>query len=268
MRFMYAVAISIVLSAAASASAQESPLDERARLHFASGASYFDAGNYERALEEFQTAFDLSQRADLLYNIYLSHERLGNLAEAIANLERYLAGVEMDAERRAVLEQRLANLRARAAASETEPPTPQETGADPPTETDTSAADTTETRTSPAPAPAPAPSPADDSGSDLSTAALFAFIAAGTGLVLAGVFGTMALVEYNGLDDDCGPACSDDQVSSLRTFNLIADISLGVAILGTILGTVLQATGGDDDEPIPTAWLAPDGAGLAIGGTL
>lgn len=267
MRFMYAVATSIVLSAAASASAQESPLDERARLHFASGASYFDAGNYERALEEFQTAFDLSQRADLLYNIYLSHERLGNLDEAIANLERYLADVEMDAERRAVLEQRLANLRARAAASETEPPTPQETGTDTPTETDTSAADTTETQTSPA--PAPAPSPADDSGSGLSTAALFAFIAAGTGLVLAGVFGTMALVEYNGLDDDCGPGCSDDQVSSLRTFNLIADISLGVAVVGGILGAVLQATGGgSDDEPAATAWLGPDGAGLAIGGRL
>ena len=266
MRVTYAVAMSIVLSAAASASAQESPLDERARLHFASGASYFDAGNYERALEEFQTAFDLSQRSELLYNIYLSHERLGNLDEAIRNLERYLANVEVEAERRAVLEQRLANLRARAATAGADSGTPAD--ATQATATDTVAADTTATGTTATAAPSPLPPPSDGSISEVSTAALFAFIAAGTGLVLAGVFGTMALVEYNGLDEDCGPACTDDEVSSLRTFNLIADLSLGVAVAGGILGAVLQATSGGDDEPTPTAWLGPDGAGVAIGGAL
>ena len=263
MRFMYAAAISIVLSAGVSASAQESPLDERARLHFASGASYFDAGNYERALEEFQTAYELSQRAELLYNIYLSHERLGNLDEAITNLEQYLANVEMDAERRAVLEQRLGNLRARATAT-----TGTDTTAGPGTSPDIEP----DTDTTPAPdvtPPAPAPPPEEATSSGLSTAALFSFIAAGTGLVLAGVFGTMALVEHNGLEEDCGPTCSDDEVSSLRTFNLIADVSLGVAVLGGILGAVLQATsGGGDDEPTPTAWLGPDGAGLGVRGAL
>lgn len=246
----FSLTVAVVLWAAPTA-AQESPLDERARRHFESGSSYYDSGNYARALEEFETAFELSSRPALLYNLYIAHERLGHLEEAHSHLERYLREEDIPDDRRVILEQRLANLQARMTTSESEPePTPQP-----------------EPEPNPAPAPAaPAAAPAEEeSSTTIGTAPLFAFIAAGAGLVMAGVFGMMALVEDGGLE--CSPACSEDDVSNLRTYNVIADVSLGVGVLGAVLGAVLLATSGDE-EPSPSAWLTPDGAGLLVRGAL
>ena len=261
-RIAWGWAVAAVLAVSGSALAQESPLDERARLHFESGSSYFDAGNYTRALEEFQTAYEMSGRPELLYNIYLAHERLGNLEQASANLERFLAEADIDAERRAVLETRLANIRARM--TEAGATTPETT---PPA--DTTPADTTPADTTPTPAPLPPPRGSDDGG--VSTPALLAFIAAGAGLVMAGVFGTLALTEHSSLegDDGCAPACTDDDVSSLRTYNTIADVSLGVAVIGAVVGSILIATsGGAGGESAAGAWLAPDGGGITLRGAL
>src|SRR5690242_10205557 len=81
--------------------------DERARVHFQAGSSHFDTGNYEAALQEFEAAYALSHRPALLYNIYLSHERLGNLEEAAGALRSYLEGGDVPEARREPLTERL-----------------------------------------------------------------------------------------------------------------------------------------------------------------
>lgn len=86
--------------------------DQRARLHFESGASYYEAGEYEDALREFQHAYELSQRPQLFYNISLCYQNLGDLENAAGFLERYLREVA-EIENRANLEIRLRNLRER-----------------------------------------------------------------------------------------------------------------------------------------------------------
>jgi Tfp pilus assembly protein PilF len=66
-RSLFVLAFAAVLWSAASASAQSSD-DERARGHFLAGSSYFDQGRYDQAAEQFETAYSLSPRSQLLLN--------------------------------------------------------------------------------------------------------------------------------------------------------------------------------------------------------
>lgn len=112
----------VVLSIPGLAGAQDH--DEEARTHFQSGRLHFERGAYEEAQAEFMAAYELSQRPDLLFNLFLCAERLGELDAAIDYLERYLAEASPDAETRTQLEPRLANLRERRDARVTETPPP------------------------------------------------------------------------------------------------------------------------------------------------
>ena len=97
-------------SAAPSAAAAQD--EEQARLHYRTGASYYDSGDYEDALREFKRSHKLNPHPVLFYNISMCHQHLGNDDEAIDYLKRYL---ESDAEisNRRTLERRLENLETR-----------------------------------------------------------------------------------------------------------------------------------------------------------
>lgn len=86
--------------------------DQRARVHFQSGAAYFETGEYENALRDFERAYELSGRATLLYNIGLTHERLGNYGQAARFLRQYVDEVRPTDS--ATLEVRIRNLEQRA----------------------------------------------------------------------------------------------------------------------------------------------------------
>jgi hypothetical protein len=96
-------------------SAQDSEVDAQAQIHFQSGRMHFDRGDYEEALAEFESAYQLSGRPGLLYNIYLSHQNLGQLEEAANALRKYLDEGELSEEERRTLTARLANLDERVA---------------------------------------------------------------------------------------------------------------------------------------------------------
>ncbi|MDQ3031454.1 MAG: tetratricopeptide repeat protein [Myxococcota bacterium] len=84
--------------------------DAEARALFEAGRVAFSDGRFEDALSHFQRSYDLSGRADLLYNIGTSQDRLRHEAEAVAAFERYLELVP-DAENRREVEGRLRVLR-------------------------------------------------------------------------------------------------------------------------------------------------------------
>jgi tetratricopeptide (TPR) repeat protein len=63
---------------------------EAAKAHFAAGSAYYDQANYADAVKEFNEAYRLSKRTDLLYNIAVCYERLGDLDGAINALRKYL----------------------------------------------------------------------------------------------------------------------------------------------------------------------------------
>ncbi len=249
---------SCLVTGAVMAQPSSEPPDERARIHFESGAVYYDSGEYESALREFQSAYELSHRAALYFNIYLCQQAIGDLDEAAASLETYLSEVE-DAPNRASLQQRLENLRERIRrreAGEAEPEEPELSSS-----------------TEPVPVEPPPPPP---SGDALNVPAIVGYSVAGLGLIGAAIFGPLTIAENSSLaSSSCGQAmtCTVDQTSTLTTYALVTDISFGVALVGAIAGTVLffviDTSGGSGQSSLRFSPLAGPGlAGINVGGTL
>ncbi|UJR80837.1 tetratricopeptide repeat protein [Sandaracinus amylolyticus] len=257
---------------AADAEAQD---DQRARLHFESGASYYEAGEYEDALREFQRAYDLSHRPQLFYNLSLCYQNLGDLPQAADYLERYLAEVA-EIENRANLEIRLRNLRERIARGQTgapEPqpePTPETTEPATTTTATTTPAETTATTTAPV-------EPAPQAEAPLNVPAIAGFSVAALGLVTAVIFGPLTIAEDSSLSNGCGAtrSCTDDDLSTMRAFAAVTDVGLGVALAGAAVGVIFLIVGTGESAPsertagaievLPMA--SRDGAGIVIGGS-
>ncbi len=212
--------------------------DERGRLHFQAGASYYEAGDYEDALREFSRAQELSGKPELFYNISLCHQQLGDMEQAIVSLETYLAQVD-EIENRTNLERRLANFRERLAEDGSEEVTP------------------------------PVEDPEPNGGPNVG--AIVGFGVAGAGLVTLVVSGALALSEKSALEDrGCGNTMECD-AGALRTRSLVADIGLGLTVAGATLGMVMWLLGRDDESDDAATvsvspWAGPQGAGASVTG--
>ena len=66
------------------------PMREAAQQHYASGTRFFEEGQWDAALVEFEASWRLSGEADLLHNISWTHEKAGRAREALEYAERYL----------------------------------------------------------------------------------------------------------------------------------------------------------------------------------
>lgn len=82
-------------SVAMAAEPSEASLAEAAR-HFKAGSKAFDIANFSKALSEFQLAAELMPAPQLDYNIGECYEQLGQLPEAIAAYQRFLAAAPDD----------------------------------------------------------------------------------------------------------------------------------------------------------------------------
>jgi tetratricopeptide (TPR) repeat protein len=110
----------VVALASSTAFAQSPPLstdfdeeaggDTQARASFDAGRAALEAGRTEEALADFQEAYRLSGRGELLYNIGMVQERLHHDRPALEAFERYLDAVP-DASNRASVEDRIRTLR-------------------------------------------------------------------------------------------------------------------------------------------------------------
>jgi hypothetical protein len=250
----------------------QSDLDEKARVHFKTASSFYDEGNYEQALSEFQSAYDLSKRPELQYNISLTFEKLGDLSNAIASLQRYLDEGGKEISNRSTLELRLVNLRKRLERQqqgELEPGL--EAGAIPAGGAAVQAPSTHEGKVSETASENAAGATTKASSKyQLSAPVLVSYIAAGAGALTYAVFGTMAVVENGHLKDKCltpDPSCTEDEVSNLRTYSLVADVGLAVALVGGVVGTVLLLASSKDEEKreeksvAVAPWVTPTGFG-------
>lgn len=89
-----------------SATTQEGDMDdERARGAFRLGRQYYEQGQFAQAATEFERAYGLSGRGQLLFNAYLAYRDAGDQANALRTLRGYLAAVP-EAEDREHLEAR------------------------------------------------------------------------------------------------------------------------------------------------------------------
>jgi tetratricopeptide (TPR) repeat protein len=89
-------------------------LDEEARQRFELGRTFYEAGRFKQAAEEFAEAYRLSGRPQLLYNLYVANRDAADWQAAIEALRGYLAMVP-DAPDRINLRARLASMEAQAA---------------------------------------------------------------------------------------------------------------------------------------------------------
>ncbi len=243
---LLALVVSLVASygLAATAAAQEDP-NERARLHFESGRSYFEEGAYERALQEFQRAYELSPLTPMLFNLGTTYERLGRLTEAADAFERFLRESDANLPNRSTLERRVVNLRRRAAqeaaAAEGQPPPEDPDPIDGQGATGQPASSST--------------SGGGDGGDGLILGGVVALSVAGAALISTGIFGGLTLSEQSAITQPgaCGAttSCQESDISDLRTFATVTDVSWIVASVAGAAGLVLLVlgvvSGGDDD---------------------
>ncbi len=96
---------------AASTAPTASPQDQEARTHFDRGLALFQSQDFDGALAEFQAAYDTSHRPTVLYNIGVAHQALHHYPEAARAIEQYLREATLPADRRAQVEQGLAEIR-------------------------------------------------------------------------------------------------------------------------------------------------------------
>ena len=80
-------------AAAPSDETQMRSLDEKARERFELGRTFYEAGRFQQAAEEFGEAYKLSMRPQLLYNVYVANRDAANWDLAIEALRGYLAKV-------------------------------------------------------------------------------------------------------------------------------------------------------------------------------
>jgi tetratricopeptide (TPR) repeat protein len=97
-------------------------LDTEARARFGVGQSLYTSGRFAESAREFEAAYELSHRPELLFNIYVANRDDNDLEKAVPALRAYLAAMPSSLPNRINLEARLqamdATLAERAAQAE------------------------------------------------------------------------------------------------------------------------------------------------------
>ena len=193
-------------------------LDE-ARRHFDVALECYSRGRYRDAIAELEAARHLDPGGkDLVYNLALVHEKLGELPQALAYLRRYLE-METDAEERARTEASILRLEGALREDHVEPLE--------------SAPSAPNAATAPLP---PAPGRLDGWVWGSAGVAIAA-------LVVGAVLGVRALALDPGPDDATGGSRSVDDVRSdahaAHRSAIGADVAFGVAAVSGVAATLL-----------------------------
>ena len=246
-----AAAVLLVGMIARPATAQEDA-NARARVHFDAGTRFYEMGDYERAIAEWQASYELTALPELLYNMYTAYERLGEHREAADHLERFIESGHPEAQSPELR----ARLRAARARAEREADA-EAADADEATDADEASEATGEPDALP-----PATRPPERGPGPMTIAGWTTVGFAGAAAVTFAIFAGLASSEYGSIESGCGAdaSCTGAQVSDLRAFNTVADVSLALSLVAGAAGVVLLLVG-DPDEPAEVA-LVPGGVRL------
>jgi tetratricopeptide (TPR) repeat protein len=188
-----------------------------AKHHFDEALAHYREGHYRAAIAELKAAltFDPTSK-DLVYNLALVHEKLGELDLAIVALERY---AELETDQKELARARLAKVRMQGARAELSAPVV-------------------------VPSRVPIPPVAVPINERRTNPWLVATtVVAATGGVLGVVFGVRALVLAPGDSTATGPATSIDDVRDQQrradVSARVADVSFGVGLVSGVLAAVL-----------------------------
>jgi len=242
--------------------------DQKAKAHFKVGKSLYDAGRFAEAASEWEQAYQLSQKPELLYNLYVAYRDASDQPKAIDALHRYLdspAEIEVDA--RANLQ---ARLRALEEANSHAPGAPGE----PASATLPEGTATTGAAQQPTPAPASAPLATYEEPRHRNHTASYVLLGVGGGLLASAVAtGIVTSGKISRIEDHCpNDACPASYDLSGRSHDAriwrTITIALGGAGLvtagvGAVLLLVRGGSGERDSAASPTADLACGASGCS-----
>jgi tetratricopeptide (TPR) repeat protein len=261
-------ALAVPTEAYAQNKTEKAATDQRARELFQKGDVAYSEGRYEEAREAFQEAYDLSGRAQLLFNVSNALERLGRYQEAVDALDKYLASGK--AKDKDVVQKRLANLKKRVEEQKKE----QEKLAKEEEEKRKKEEEERAKREAAQGGNGGGTGPSGPKQPEKPPTPLLPWILIGGGaavFVTGGVFGILTLGARSEAKDGCtdttaGHICSQAASSAIdreKTFGLVADIGMlgGLALAG--VGTYFLLT--NKSEPAVKVGIRP--GGVIVGGS-
>jgi len=214
-------------SATPSDEAQMTTLDDEARKRFELGRKFYEAGRFSEAAQDFAEAYRLSERPQLLYNVYVANRDAGRWPEAAVALRGYLEKVP-DAPDRVTLEARLKSIEQQVAQQEERARTDEERKRQ----------DAERAAVPPKKSIVP-------------------WVLMGTGgalLVGSAITGGLSLKTSGELDDACEndgklcPAGKRSDINSLRALAVTTDVLWSVGAVTLVTGLVLKLTGVLDES--------------------
>lgn len=211
---MLCVGITFPSVALAQADAED-PMEEEARLVYEAGTVAFADARYEEALERFRTAYELSPRVRLQYNIGLAADRLRRDDEALAAFELFLRDSPPDAQGVADAEVRVRVLRAQPPPTAGEPTASEPTASEP-----------------------------EDEGSGRAVVGPLLVAAAGLGLIAVPIVGAVTTDSCSAMD---GGVCVAETRVDVGPAVAYA-IAGGVALIGALLWWLLSGDAGQSNS--------------------
>lgn len=258
--FFCAAILAHLCLAAGPAAAQSG--EEQARGAFRLGRAHYDNGDFVKAAKEFERAFELSGKHQLLYNVYLAYRDANMTRQAADALRGYLENTE-DVPNRAQLTARLTALERSLDKEEAKKaPPPAAAVSEPEPASEEPAAEPEEPEPEPAaeePAAEPEAAPAEEAASGETNLVPFILMGSGGAMIVGSIItGVMASSAQSELEDKCPdkrcPADADlkdleDTQSRGQTMAVVTDVLLfgGIAVAGT--GLVLFLLEGAEEEP-------------------
>ena len=254
-----AIAALLALALVASdATAQPPPPPDTAyregRAHVEAGDRAFDAGDYQRAAEEYLAAYERIPFPDLLYNLGQCYRLAGDAARAVEYYRRYL-GVVSTGPAADKAREHLERLGGDTVPVEADEPVAPAAAAPPPSP--------------PAAAIQAAASPPADRGS--SRTRWLPLGLAGAGL-LATAGGAVLWISadrtHDRLERDCAPGCDEADWSGARTRERAGIVLAATGVAAAAAGLLWWglAPRGDAAAAPVTAWAGGDAAGLSLAG--
>ena len=272
-RFLWPLVVAFSISDLAHAQSKESQ-EEEAKIHFSLGKKYFETGRFAASLAEFEKAYELTHNARLLYNIYLSAEKVGDFERAASALEAYLPTIpDSEPDLRANIEGRLEatrRTRDRMAALEAKN---DAAGGQLESDKDEAPSRAKDPKTKSAAAQTGAQTQAEPGG-DEGGGGVLPWILVGTGgamLVASVVTGFVT----GGLKSDYTQSCSSGtcDANTRNTGEMmltLTDVFLfgGIAIAGAgLIWWLLTRGGGESKEKVAAApYMSAQGGGLSLAG--
>jgi len=89
------------------AAGADTQMDTAARARFRVGQTLYESGRFAESAREFEGAYELSHRPELLFNVYVANRDDNNLDKAVPALRAYLAAMPATLPNRINLEARL-----------------------------------------------------------------------------------------------------------------------------------------------------------------